>query len=166
LDTWASHVGRCRPQGGLAAHVRRGNTRREVKYTSSCGIHFWAREPRRAAFAGAAPFTASRVVHRGAGPVRHWVRWGDTIAISAAILLLSHKLSSPLCGCWAGAVGLNLKVGAAAFLGGCHVRAYQLNAHYAATTSHATGSFGAAPTAAACMRPPRLTMLRSITPAG
>lgn len=34
------------------------------------------------AFAGAAPFTASRVVHRGAGPVRHWVRWGDTIAIS------------------------------------------------------------------------------------
>jgi hypothetical protein len=52
-----------------------------------------ARRPRRAAFAGAAPFTASRVVHRGAGPVRHWVRWGDTIAISAAILLLSHKLS-------------------------------------------------------------------------
>lgn len=94
-----------------------------------------------ATFAGAAPFTASRVVHRGAGLVRHWVRWGDTIAISAAILLLSHKLSWSRCGvCWTSAVGLEV---GAAFLGGCHVRAYQLNAHYA--TWHATGSFGAAP---------------------
>lgn len=121
---------------------------RQVKYTW-CMCIFLLGASRVATFAGAAPFTASRVVHRGAGPVRHWVRWGDTIAISAAILLLSHKLSWSRCGvCWASAVGLEV---GAAFLGGCHVRAYQLNAHYA--TWHATGSFGAAPAPSRlCMR--------------